>query len=146
MEQARQTVKMDPNLWLAHIILGRTYEQKGQLAEAIAEYQKARQIDDSTVEILMDLGRVYGLSGKRAEAEKILAELQERSKRSYVAPFHFAMVYIGLGDKDPAFAWLEKAYEARSWYLTWLKVAPEFDSLRSDPRFADLRRRVGFTP
>ena len=75
IEQARQTVKMDPNLWLAHVILGRTYERKGQLSEALAEYQKARQIDDTTAEILMDLGRAYGLSGKRTEAEKVLAEL-----------------------------------------------------------------------
>ena len=146
MEQARQTVKMDPNLWLAHIILGRTYERKGQLSDAIAEYQKARQIDDSTAEILMDLGRAYGVAGKKAEAQQVLAELKEPSKRRYVAPFHIAMVYIGLGEKDQAFAWLEKAYEARSWYMTWLKTAPELESLRSDPRFADLQRRVGFTP
>lgn len=94
----------------------------------------------------MDLGRALALAGRRVEAAAVLAELQERSKRSYVAPFHIAMVYIGLDDKDKAFAWLEKAYEARSWYMTWLKVVPELDSLRSDPRYVDLLRRVGFTP
>lgn len=145
-ERGRRTIQMDPNFWLAHTTLGRAYEQRGQLPDAIAEYQKARQIDNMIAEILMDLGRAYGVAGRRAEAEAVLAELRERSKNSYVAPFHIAMVYIGLGDKDQAFAWLEKAYEARSWYLTWLKVAPELDSLRSDPRFADLMRRVSFTP
>lgn len=54
-----------------------------------------------------------------------------------------AMVYIGLGDKERAFAVLEQAYEARTWYMTWLKVVPEFDSLRSDPRFVELERRIG---
>jgi hypothetical protein len=91
----------------------------------------------------MDLGRAYGLSGQRAEAERVLNELKSRTKTGYVSPFQIAMVYVGLGDKDQAFNALEQAYEARSWYMTWVKVAPEFDSLRSDPRFAALVRRVG---
>ena len=135
---------MDPNFWLPHVILGRAFEQKGQLAEAIAEYEKARQIDPKTPEILMDLGRAYAVAGKRAEAERILAELKARTKTGYVSPFHIAMVYIGLGEKDQAFAALEEAYQARSWYMTWLKVAPEFDSLRTDPRFVDLLGRMKF--
>jgi len=146
VEQARQTINMDPNFWLAHTVLGRAYEQQGQLQDAIAECQKARQIDDTTAEILMDLGRAYAVAGQRAEAAAVLAELQARSRRSYVAPFHIAMVYVGLGQKEQALAWLERAYRERSWYLTWLKVAPEFDSLRPDPRFADLLRRVGLQP
>jgi serine/threonine protein kinase/tetratricopeptide (TPR) repeat protein len=143
-DQARLSVQMDPNFWLPHVLLGRTYEQKGQLAEAIAEYQKAGQIDPNTPEILMDLGRAYGVAGKRAEAERILAELKARTKTGYVSPSHIAMVYIGLGEKDQAFAALEEAYQARSWYMTWLKVAPEFDSLRTDPRFLDLVGRMKF--
>jgi hypothetical protein len=83
------------------------------------------------------------LSGKKAEAQKIIDELKNLSKRSYVPPYNIAVIYAGLGDKNQAFAWLERAYNERSFYLTWIKVDPHLDSLRSDPRFADLMRRVG---
>ena len=92
----------------------------------------------------MDLGRAYGLAGKKSEAERILAELRGQAAGSYAAPFQLAMVYAGLGDNDQAFAQLEKAYRDRSWYMTWLKVVPVLDVLRPDPRFAELSRRVGF--
>jgi hypothetical protein len=86
----------------------------------------------------MDLGRVYGASGKRAEAEKILMALKQRETTGYVSPFQTAMVHIGLNDKTKALDALEEAYEARSWYTSWLKTAPELDPLRSEPRFAEL--------
>jgi hypothetical protein len=85
----------------------------------------------------------YGRAGRKAEANKILNELLELSQRRYVTPPALANVYIGLGDKDQAFFWLEKAYQERSYYLAFLKVFPGDDSLRSDPRFADLLRRMG---
>lgn len=141
---AGRTIELAPDFWLPYLIAGRAYEQKHQLSAAIARYQKAHAIDDTIPEPLMDLGRAYGLSGQRAEAERVLNDLKLRTKTAYASPFQIAMVYIGLGDKDQAFAALEQAYEARSWYMTWLKVAPEFDELRSDPRFVDLSRRVGF--
>ncbi len=95
------------------------------------------------LEALGDLGRAYALMERREKAAVVLNELRERAKHSYVAPYNFETVYIGLGDKEQAFAWLEKAYEARSWYLTWLKVVPMFDSLRDDPRYTALLQRVG---
>jgi hypothetical protein len=82
------------------------------------------------------------LSGKRAEAQTNLNELQEISKQRYVSPAAIAMIYAALGDKDQAFAWLEKANKAHDALLARLKVDPRFDSLRSDPRFAELMRRV----
>ena len=143
---ANAALAQDPNFWLMHVTVGRVYEHTGRLNEAIAAYEKARDIDSSIPEILGDLGRAYARAGRRAEAEKILRELAERAQRSYVAPYNVATIYLGLNDKDRAFTWLEKAYQDRSWYLTWLKAAPIFDTLRADPRFADLQRRVGWTP
>jgi hypothetical protein len=89
------------------------------------------------------LGHAYAVSGKKAEALKIIDGLKELSKSVYVAPYTIAIVYAGLGDKDQAFAWLDRAYDDRSGYLTWLTTDPQLDGLRSDPRFADLLRRVG---
>lgn len=143
IEQANKTTEMIPDFWLPHLIAGRALEKKGKLREAIAEYKKARAIDNNTSEILMDLGRAYGLSGQLTEAESILSELKMRTKNSYVSPFQIAMVYVGLGDKDKAIASLEEAFKARSWYITWLKTAPELDPLRDDPRFTDLLQRTG---
>ena len=86
---------------------------------------------------------VYGLAGRKADASKILNELLELNKTRYVTPAALVNVYIGLGDKEQTFVWLEKAFQERSNYIAYLKVFPIVDPLRSDPRFADLVRRVG---
>lgn len=143
IKHADKTIEVIPDFWLPHLIAGRALEKKGKLADAITEYKKARAIDNKTSEILMDLGRAYGLSGQRREAESVLNELKMRTKNGYVSPFQIAMVYVGLGDKEKAIAALEEAFKARSWYITWLKTAPELDPLRNDSRFADLLKRTG---
>lgn len=140
-----EIVDMDPNWWLGQVLVGRAYEQAGALDRAIAKYEQARRLDETIPEILMDLGRAYAVSGKRRQAEEVLTRLRKQADGSYAAPFQIAMVYTGLGNKDQALASLEKAYEARSWYMTWLKVEPALDSLREDARFKDLVRRVGFS-
>ena len=89
------------------------------------------------------LAHIYAVSGKKTEALKILAELQSLSEHSYVPATDTAMIYAGLGEKDKAFAWLDKAHEERSFTLSNLKVEPRFDPLHSDPRFADLLRHIG---
>jgi hypothetical protein len=86
----------------------------------------------------------YAKSGRKDEARKLLAELVQQSKQRYVASYSIALIYVGLDEKDEAFSWLEKAYQDRSWWLVWIKMDPKVDSLRSDPRFADLMRRIGF--
>jgi tetratricopeptide (TPR) repeat protein len=87
---------------------------------------------------------VHARLGERSQALRILDELKGASKQEYVSAYSFAVIYLGLGEKDQAFAWLEKAYEERSFLLpNYLKVDPIWDPLRSDPRFADLVRRIG---
>ena len=93
--------------------------------------------------VLSDLGYVYAVSGDRAGAQKLLDEVTELSRRSYVSPFDIAMIHVGLGDRDAAFEWLNRAYEERSHELRDLRVDPRMDSLRGDPRFQDLLKRKG---
>jgi serine/threonine-protein kinase len=135
---------LDPNHWLASVIEGRVLEQQGFLDKALAVYERTIRMDGALPEALMDLGRAHARLGHRAEAERVLAELNAFAERAFAAPFQVAIIHAALGDKDRAFAALDQAIEARSWYVTWLSVDPSLDSLRSDPRFADRMRRVGF--
>jgi serine/threonine-protein kinase len=142
IEQFRRVIAMDPNQYQAHWFLGHTYAAAGRLDEAIATSEKAVAIS-RTPGALGFLGMNYGFAGRKAEANKILNELLELNRRRYVTPPALVSVYIGLGDKDQAFFWLEKAYQERSYYMAYLKVFPAADSLRSDPRLDNLLRRMG---
>jgi TolB-like protein len=144
--QLRKTIDLDPNYWLAHELLGAAYEQQGQFPEAIAELQKAVELAGIIAEPTAWLAHVYAVSGKRAEAQKLLDRLIERSRETYVPAYTIALIYAGLGERDQALAWLERAYQARSTCMKWLKVWPLLDNLRSDPRFQDLVRRMNFPP
>ena len=143
IEQLRKTLEIDPNFILTHHRLGLVYEQKGMYDEAIAEFRQVRNLSAGKPLGVAPLARAYALSGKRAEAQKTLAELQKISEQHYVSPASIAIIYAALGDKDQAFVWLEKADKERDGLLARLKVDPRFDSLRSDPRFNDLVKRVG---
>jgi len=143
--QLRSAQELDPTFWLDPIYLGRAYEQKGMLPEAITQFQRARELEQDNAETWSGLAHAYAITGKRAEALQILGHLKELSAHSYVAPYNVAVIYAGLGEKDQAFAWLERAYKERSYYMAaYLTTDARLDSLRADPRFADLRRRVGF--
>jgi serine/threonine-protein kinase len=144
IEQLRKTIEMDQNFYFAHWTLGVAYEMKGDTQAAIAEYQKARQLNDDPW-VLALLAHASAVSGKRDEALKILDQLKLTSKQRFVWAYGFAIVYAGLGDKNQAFQWLEKSYQDREARITRLKVDPLFDGLHSDPRFADLVRRVGLS-
>jgi Tfp pilus assembly protein PilF len=146
IDQLRKTLEMDPNFAHAHWFLGGAYVRKGSFAEAIAEFQRAIALSPKITPYKAALGHAYARAGKSAEARKLLSELKEHSKRSYVAWCDFATIYAGLGEKDQAFASLEKAYEQRDASLVKAKVGPSFDPLRSDPRFTDLLRRIGLPP
>ena len=143
IDQLRRVIAMDPNHYQAHWFLGHTYAANKQFEQAIAASQKAVDLSERAPGALGMLGLAYGLAGKTDEANKILDELLELNKRRYVTPAALVNVYIGLDNKDQAFAWLEKAFEERSNYLAYLKVFPILDPLRSDPRFVKLVQRVG---
>jgi TolB-like protein len=126
----------------SHVVLGLVYEQTRRFDDALAELEKGGVRSE---DYRGNIGHVYAMSGQRGESQKLLDQLQEESKHKSVSPYHIAKIYEGLGEKDRAFAWLEKAYAERDSNMINLKVDPEFDGLRSDPRLADLLRRIGLT-
>jgi serine/threonine-protein kinase len=146
IEQYRKTLEMYPNFGRTHLRLGEAYSAKGMYPEAIGEYEKFTALGGGSTIAQALIGNARARAGGRAEALEVLAELEAESKRRYVPSFHFAIVYTGLGDKDQAFAWLDRAFEERSPYLIDIKVLSILDPLRSDPRFADLVKRIGLPP
>ncbi|HSB08077.1 MAG TPA: protein kinase [Blastocatellia bacterium] len=146
IEQCRKALDLDPNLFFASQCIGWAYGQQGKYQEAIAELRKTRNLGGGFAAATSELGYVYAISGQRAEAQKMLRELQGRATHEYVDPYYVAVIYLGLGEQDQTFVWLNKAFEERATWLLWLKVEPKFDRLRSDARFTDLLRRVGLTP
>jgi len=144
VEASRRAVASNPNEWPVYYFLGVGYEGSGKRAQAIPEYQKALEMSDGDPDPTAALAHAYAVTGRRAEAEKILHELERRSKSVYVSPYIIATIYAGLGDKDRAFGFLEKAYQERCWDIAWfLKADLRIDNLRSDPRFQALLQRVG---
>ncbi len=117
---------------------------KGMYAEAISEYQKWISLEGDSTSVQCHLGYAYAMSGKRDEALAILNKL--KTTKEYVSPFNLGVLYVGLGDKEAAFQSLERAYAEHDLQMVTLKVEPPYDALRSDPRFADLLRRVGLPP
>jgi TolB-like protein/DNA-binding winged helix-turn-helix (wHTH) protein/Tfp pilus assembly protein PilF len=135
IQQHLKIVEMDPN-FPDHGRLAELYQLKGMYQEATAELKKP-----NTPKAQLAYG--YAVAGEKDEALKILDEMkQDQSQGRYVAPFAFALVYMGLGDKDQAFEWLNKTFDENPYRLSFLKVNPRFDGLRSDPRFTDLLRRM----
>jgi tetratricopeptide (TPR) repeat protein len=147
IEQEAKTLELDPRYILANYVRGVAYMQKAMYKEAMAEFEKSVAISPDDPIALTGLGYGYGVTGRRAEAGKVLARLNELSKREFISAIWMAKIYSGLGEKGKAFEWLEKSYEDRSIAnVGFIKVNPMFDPLRSDPRFADLLRRMNLQP
>jgi serine/threonine-protein kinase len=144
IEHMRAARELDPTFWFDACYLGRAYAQKGRTDEAMAQFQQAVELEKDNTETWSSLGYAYAVAGKRAEAQKIIDHLKEMSAHNWVAPYNVAVIYAGLGEKEQAFALLEQAFKDRSYYLPeYLPTDERLDTLRSDPRFGDLLRRVG---
>jgi tetratricopeptide (TPR) repeat protein len=141
IEACQKALELDPThpnaLWFQAL----AHEQKHEIPEAIAELKEAVSISDTPLYRAL-LANAYALAGERAKALSALDELKALSQQRYVSPLDIAVVYTGLGDRNSAFQWLEKAYQERTMRIQELPE-PIFDSLRSDPRFRDLMRRIG---
>jgi TolB-like protein/Tfp pilus assembly protein PilF len=143
--QCRATLEMDPNFVIVHNWLAQAEMGKGMFGESIAELDKVRDRDDSLHSSAL-LVYAYAATGRKMDATRILSDLQRLSERQHVDASHMVISYLGVGDKERALSWLEKAYAEHSVALTSLKVHPMYDPLRSDPRFTDLMHRVGLKP
>jgi serine/threonine protein kinase/Tfp pilus assembly protein PilF len=147
--ESEKLLEMYPDYWLNHWVRGGIYAGKGMYEQAIVEQEKAVALSEGSLECLPDLGHAYALAGKRAEALKVLGRLEAESKKRYVPSIFFATVYTGLGEKDLAFQWLEKAYQEHDirlpWFLTdgYMSSPDPSSDLRSDPRFRELLKRAG---
>jgi len=142
--QIRKTLELDPNNAFAHSILGWCLIWKGSKTEARAEFQRATTLDDLPWYV-SSLGYARAVSGDRAKAEQILQDLEELSKQRYVSPANRAAVYLGLGEKEKALDWLEKAYEDRDPIFWWIDGDQLYDSVRNEPRFQALVQKIDGT-
>lgn len=136
----QRTIEMDPSFALAHCDLGLAYLQKKMYAEAEVQFLKSGNM----ISAMPGLAAVYTLTDRKDKARAILDEQLKRSATEYVSPYSIAMIYSSLNEPDQAFSWLEKAFDFRESTITSLEVDPLMDTLRSDPRYADLKRRIGF--
>src|SRR5215469_3019513 len=144
VEASRKGLASNPDEWLEHYYLGIGYESTGKPIEAISEYQRAVEMSDGDQDPTAALAYAYAVMGKRSEAESILRDLEEKGKHAYVSPYLIATIYAGLGEKDKVFELLEKAYDERDLDMSWhLQSDVRLNSVRSDPRFLALARRVG---
>jgi TolB-like protein/DNA-binding winged helix-turn-helix (wHTH) protein/tetratricopeptide (TPR) repeat protein len=143
--QFQRTLEMDSNFAIAHLYLGRAYVQKGNLEQGVVEGQTATRLSGGHPFYMAWLGYAYARVGNRNEALRILHQLKVISGKKYVASHDVAAIYVGLGEKSKAIAWLNKAYDEHSYTVLQLGVEPEFDSLRSDPRFQNLVHRIGLS-
>jgi tetratricopeptide (TPR) repeat protein len=145
LKQARRALDLDANDIEAHVVMGLNYEQQHKYTEAIAEMEKAHELSGHNPLLLAPLASCYGGSGNKDKALKLLDELNAVAEQAYVAPISWVMLYLGIGETEQAFHWLEKAAEARDPLLCYLKVGPIYDPIREDARYADLLCRIGLS-
>jgi TolB-like protein/Tfp pilus assembly protein PilF/DNA-binding XRE family transcriptional regulator len=146
LDHCRRTKELHPNSFWLPYFFALSYQQQGRIGEAAVEFQKAIQMSGNVTFTTAGLGHLHASAGKSAEARAIFDELHARAQTTYVPAYDLALVCTGLGWTDHAFEWLDKAHQERSGWLTYLKADPRLDTLRGDPRFNDLLRRVRLIP
>jgi serine/threonine-protein kinase len=137
-----KTFELNPNFWVAHTQLASVLIHKKMYGQALTELEKAREQSGGNTTTIALTGYVMALSGERGRAGGVLEELRNLSRERYVPPSNMAMVHHGLGEREEALAWLEKAFEERDVLLTFVAVDPKWDALRSDQRFVSLLERM----
>ena len=145
LEQCDRAIEQNPHFSAAYWALGLVQQQRGDLDESAAAFERAIQLSPQSPRMQGALARTLALSGKRDDAVRILSELHELSQKRYVSPFEFATIQFVLGHLDAGFEWLAKAYQDRCFELIVIKVDPRFDSLRGDSRFTKLAAQLGVT-
>jgi TolB-like protein/Tfp pilus assembly protein PilF len=143
IEQVHETLEMESNFAISYAVLGEAYLSKEMYREGLSALENYSALSRKSAASLALLGYAHARSGERDKSLQMIDKLEASSKQSFVPAFFVALVYAGLEDKDQAFTWLEKAREERFNRLAYLKIDALWDPIRSDPRFADLLRRVG---
>jgi TolB-like protein/DNA-binding winged helix-turn-helix (wHTH) protein/Tfp pilus assembly protein PilF len=143
LEEWRKILDIDPHFTITHTAIWITYIKRAEMGSTLSE--RSAQTEEDTLNMAAVIGR-YAVSGNRAEAERLLSRLDSISKHQYVCPYEMATAHAVLGDKDKAFVWLRKGLQERSSCMSDVKVDPRLDSLRSDPRFDEVLKAVGFQP
>ena len=141
IEVLNKTLELKKDHSVVHAYLGYVYTEKGMYEQAIAAYQEAVRLGDNSLSTRIFLGEAYARSGEVEKAKSILKSLKE--SKEYISPAELSVLYAALGEREQAFALLEKAYNEHDLQLQYLGVDPAFDPLRSDPRFQNLLQRIG---
>ena len=140
VEQLQRTIELDPHLSLAHFYIGQSYVLQGRHEVALAALERALEISRVFPWATAYVGYIHAQSGNREKAYEIISEWE---KQGTTVPVPLAFIYLGLGEDDEVFEWLDNGYEERDFLMPWINVMPDFDRLRPDPRFQELMRRLG---
>ncbi len=144
LDRLQKTIELDPDFWLTHLFMTSALIEKGQFEKAVGEGNEAKRLSPSQNWSIAFGGYALAKSGKEAEARKVLDELLKLSKTSYIPPYHFALIYNGLGENEKAIDYLEKGFAEKDVRMVFLKVEPKWNNLRNEPRFIDLVKRLNF--
>ena len=144
-EQAERSVRSEPGWHWSYFFLGWACEQKSDMSKAIEALSTSVDLSNGHSVMTGALGHAYAVNGERNKARTILRRLETVAKTKYVAAYEIALIHFGLGETDQGFDWLEKALVERSGWLVYLNREPRLAAMRSDPRFQDILRRIGFT-